>query len=177
MLYLIKSNNYLKIGFTENESTFQNRLHSYQCHNPSFEVLEVCEGTIQDENSLHKLCEEYKYRTEWFYHSEEVLQIWKDYTKSFRKITSYNDIIPPLFNVNDCYAEICKEIHSVYKDGDVVNRKELKHNLTLISKKYGVPILKKATDIEKYGFRLKTIALYDDEKYTGSYAVLKVSKK
>ncbi|WP_278701968.1 hypothetical protein [Phocaeicola sartorii] len=79
--------------------------------------------------------------------------------------------------MNDCYAEICKEIHSVYKDGDVVNRKELKHNLTLISKKYGVPILKKATDIEKYGFRLKTIALYDDEKYTGSYAVLKVSKK
>ncbi len=177
MLYLIKSNNYLKIGFSENESTFQNRLHSYKCHNPSFEVLEVCDGTIQDENNLHKLCDEYKYRTEWFYYSEEVLDIWNNYTKNFSRSKSYSEIIPPLFNVNDCYAEIYNEIHSIYKDGDVVNRKELKSNLNLISQKYGVPILKKATDIEKYGFRLKTIALYDDKNYTGCYAVLKVSKK
>lgn len=66
--------------------------------------------------------------------------------------------------------------YTIDTDGRVY-RKELKSNLNLISQKYGVPILKKATDIEKYGFRLKTIALYDDKNYTGCYAVLKVSKK
>lgn len=177
MLYLIQSGNYLKIGYSDNENTFRRRLIDYNCHNPNYQVLELIEGTRDDEYQLHQICKQYQYYTEWFYYCKEVMDIWDQYTKRFKRYESHRTIIPPLFNVADNYEKIREEVHSIYKDGDIVNRKELKSNLTYLSKKYGVPIIKKATDIELYGFKLKSISLKDDGKYSGSYAMLSILKK
>lgn len=68
MLYLLKSNDYLKIGYTKDEDTLQVRLSSYKTHNPDYKLLYLKEGNTSDEEMIH-----YKYskylsnNTEWFY--------------------------------------------------------------------------------------------------------------
>jgi len=53
------------------------------CHNPNFEVLEIAEDADSaDEAQLHKLCEDYKYRTEWFIECREVYDIWTEFSKN-----------------------------------------------------------------------------------------------
>lgn len=51
MLYLIKSQQYVKIGFT---TDLEKRMSIYTTHNPDFELLDTCIGTLKDEKSLHK---------------------------------------------------------------------------------------------------------------------------
>ena len=57
MLYLIKSGNYLKIGYSSNVNK---RLESYRTCNPEFIVLDVIEGDEKLEKTLHKICKEFK---------------------------------------------------------------------------------------------------------------------
>lgn len=81
MLYFIKSQNYLKIGYSDNQRTFKVRLREYKTHNPDFVVLDTAEGTREDEKTLHSILSQYQYRTEWFYDVEEVHNIWKNYSR------------------------------------------------------------------------------------------------
>ena len=74
MLYLIKSQNYLKIGYTDN---LKDRLRSYDIHNPQYELLDICNGTIKDETAIHHLVEKYNYKSEWYYYNDEIIKIWK----------------------------------------------------------------------------------------------------
>jgi len=46
MLYLIKTNNFTKIGYTKN---LNNRISKYLTDNPTFEILGIKEGTLKDE--------------------------------------------------------------------------------------------------------------------------------
>lgn len=55
MLYLIKSNKFLKIGYTSN---IDNRIKQYKTHNPDIKILSIIEGTREDEKKLHELCKE-----------------------------------------------------------------------------------------------------------------------
>lgn len=41
MLYLIKSGNYIKIGYSEN---LEKRLQSYNTHNPNYQLIDTIEG-------------------------------------------------------------------------------------------------------------------------------------
>lgn len=83
MIYLIKSSDYLKVGFSDN---FEKRLKSYRSDNPNFLILDTLEsGTKQDENNLHKMMEKYLHYGEWFRLCPEVLEIWSSYTS--HKIT------------------------------------------------------------------------------------------
>lgn len=84
MLYLIKSSKYLKIGYTKN---INNRLAAYNTCNPDYELLDVVEGTEQDEQDFHKIISEYKYKGEWFYFNQEILNIWN---KKYNKQIIYN---------------------------------------------------------------------------------------
>lgn len=78
MLYLIKSNNSLKIGTTTN---LKNRLSAYKTHNPDIELLDVCDGDLKEESELHSLLKNYQYkqRKEWFVECEEVYNIWNKF--------------------------------------------------------------------------------------------------
>ena len=56
MLYLLKSGNYLKIGYAKN---IEERMKLYTTHNPDFELLDTKEGTLLDEKELHRICRLY----------------------------------------------------------------------------------------------------------------------
>ena len=74
-LYLIKSNNYLKIGIAKD---INNRLKKYKTHNPDFKVLYTREGTYSDEYFLHKILDKYKINdTEWMVYDEHIIEIFK----------------------------------------------------------------------------------------------------
>ena len=55
MLYLIKSFNYCKVGFTKDSKTFFERMRKYLTHNPSFQILDIQKGDMTDEKMIHVL--------------------------------------------------------------------------------------------------------------------------
>lgn len=73
MIYLIKSGNYLKIGYAH---TIQDRLKQYYPTNPDFELLDTMDGTQEKERFLHTLCAKYAHRNEWFLYNQEILDIF-----------------------------------------------------------------------------------------------------
>lgn len=75
MLYLIKSSNYLKIGYTSNLKT---RLQDYNTHNPDYILLDTCNGNLNDEAAIHNILKEYQYRSEWFHYNKKILDIWEE---------------------------------------------------------------------------------------------------
>ena len=116
MLYFIKSQNYVKIGYSKDFETLVDRMRSYCTHNPYFILLSFTEcGTNEDETDLHYLCAKYKYSTEWFKDDIEVYKIWENYVK--RK-----NLIP-----KNCFCEFPEDLRqfslSHYRqswDGDIV---------------------------------------------------------
>lgn len=94
MLYLVKSNNAIKIGSTEDVKM---RMQEYKTHNPDIELLEISEGTVKEEKELHYELKNYIYKNsrEWFIDCPEVRKIWDDYTSKTIKYPKY-------------YVEYCK---------------------------------------------------------------------
>ena len=80
MLYLIKSGNYYKIGYTDN---IYNRLKEYRTHNPDISLIGVKEGTLEDESNYHKEFSEYITHGEWMQISnDQVEQLKKNFLKT-----------------------------------------------------------------------------------------------
>lgn len=73
MLYLIKSGDYIKIGFSND---VVNRMKSYKTCNPDFEILDIQTGSEYDEKRWHDLLLIYKHRGEWFHFNQEILNLW-----------------------------------------------------------------------------------------------------
>ena len=75
-IYLVmveyKDKTLLKIGYTK---TLDNRMDTYELHNPDIQLLSIREGTRDLENYMHKKFEKYLYpkRREWFYYNEEII--------------------------------------------------------------------------------------------------------
>ena len=62
MIYLIKSGDYLKIGYSQYP---EKRIYELQIGNPEkLKILSYKEGGRWDEKSLHQLYKDYKYRGE-----------------------------------------------------------------------------------------------------------------
>ena len=76
-IYLVmveyKDKTLLKIGYTK---TLNNRMDTYELHNPDIQLLKIREGTRGLETSMHKKFEKYAYpkRKEWFYYNEEIIK-------------------------------------------------------------------------------------------------------
>ena len=89
MIYLIKSGDYLKIGYSQYP---EKRIYELQIGNPEkLKILSYKEGGRWDEKSLHQLCKDYKYRGEWFINCKEVIDIFNNY---FIDYEGYNNIFP-----------------------------------------------------------------------------------
>lgn len=74
MLYLIKSGEHLKIGYTIN---LKKRIKQYLTHNPSISLLYTREGTTSDEYFLHKILSKYLIGdTEWMRYDEKIIDIF-----------------------------------------------------------------------------------------------------
>lgn len=82
MIYLLKSYDYLKIGYSSDIDT---RLKQYKTYNPNFTLLDTKEGTQKDEKVLHKLCYEWHVGNEWYKDIPEVRNIWNNYNESEEK--------------------------------------------------------------------------------------------
>lgn len=85
MIYLIKSENFLKIGFT---TDIYKRYHSYSVNNPNFEFLGLKEGDLGDEKYAHNFLKNYAIpNTEWMVYHKNILNYWK-------KLPNLNVTIP-----------------------------------------------------------------------------------
>ena len=82
MLYFIKSQNYLKIGYSQSFETLIKRMQSYCTHNPNFILISFTEfGSKEDEVELHQLCKEFLYNNEWFLDNVKIYEIWEEQVK------------------------------------------------------------------------------------------------
>ena len=55
MLYFIKSYDYCKVGYTKDSKAFFERMRKYLTHNPSFQILDIRQGKLEDEKMIHTL--------------------------------------------------------------------------------------------------------------------------
>ena len=75
MIYFIKLNDFVKIGFSDDVSK---RVAQLQTSSPyNLDVLCIIEGDYDKEKELHELFKQYSARGEWFYLSEEILEYIK----------------------------------------------------------------------------------------------------
>lgn len=118
-LYLIKSGNYIKIGYTSN---WEQRKKNYITHNPEFKILNFREGTKSDEYYLHKLFQKYLINdSEWMIYKEEIINVFN--------IIKLNHKIPARKSKN---KRRLKHIEKIKK-----RRKLLKECNTVFINKYG----------------------------------------
>ena len=68
---------------------------------------------------------------------------------------------------------ITKELHSMYPSGSRVSNKELKEVLQKLYNKYGLKVVATASDITRYGYRVKPCKLtIDDKRINGKILML-----
>lgn len=90
MLYLIKSGDYIKIGFSDD---VVNRMKSYKTCNPDFQILDIQIGSETDEKNWHERLLMYKYRGEWFHFNQKILELWNsEYNKNIQ-VTLKTDLL------------------------------------------------------------------------------------
>lgn len=90
MLYLIKSGEYIKVGFSKDVVSLKSRMRSYKTMNPNVLLIGLCEGTEEDECNYHKKLDDYKLynRAEWF--KQEALPLIVDDFKSGEMVDEFN---------------------------------------------------------------------------------------
>lgn len=79
MIYLIKDKDLFKVGFTDN---IIQRMKAYNTHNPTAKLLDVKEGSREDESQLHTIFKEFHFKNEWFHYNDQVLIVWETYFKT-----------------------------------------------------------------------------------------------
>lgn len=114
MLYLIKSSSYIKVGYTTN---INKRLCAYNTCNPDYELIDVVEGSKQDESEFHQLISQYRYKFEWFYYNDYIIDMWN---KKFNKTIPYFNNFTTLFESkqNEYYLQ---EEALQYRENFVLN--------------------------------------------------------
>jgi len=114
MLYLIKSSNYLKIGYSSNVNK---RLESYRTCNPDFTVLDIIEGDEKLEKTLHKICKEFKVkdRQEWFHLDPFIINAWNKLKEvDFVTIPESTNTIQEInLDYKDKYDKLIKEYYNL----------------------------------------------------------------
>lgn len=82
MLYLIRDRDYIKIGYTSN---LDQRQKAYETTNCYAEVIMTKDGTRKDESNLHKLCDKWHYKNEWFHYDDEIIKIFEEYHSDYEE--------------------------------------------------------------------------------------------
>ena len=87
MIYLIESDSFIKIGYTEN---IESRFIQYKTDNPNFRILDVTIGDKAVETSLQykKFCLP---NSEWCINKSLVFKLWKEYKESIKAYTEIYD--------------------------------------------------------------------------------------
>lgn len=129
MLYLIKTNNFTKIGYTKN---LNNRISKYLTDNPTFEILGIKEGTLKDEQYYHERFNDYIIRTEWMELPDDILETVKqEFTPYNKNIKLYNS--NKLLNPETLIDSFKRKIYAAYS---ILNSKDKELELFLYNQKY-----------------------------------------
>lgn len=88
MIYFIKTNGQVKIGYTDN---LNKRIAAYRTHNPQAELIAEMDGDRATEKAIHKQLASDRIKGEWFNHSQQV----KDYIREHA--------------IDQCHTKISKE--------------------------------------------------------------------
>jgi hypothetical protein len=68
------------VGYTKDSKAFFERMRKYLTHNPSFQILDIRKGKLEDEKMIHTLIpKELHHYGEWCVWNKEIAQIWLDY--------------------------------------------------------------------------------------------------
>lgn len=147
MIYLIKSNKYIKVGYSKNLQSFKQRLEDYNTHNPCYEVLDIADsGTLEDEKQLHVLLSKYHYKLEWFKYNKSVLKLWNDYTCNLKN--KEEDKKKIIFDKSDIKNKVISE----FGRSGIISGNDLKEKLKIIHKSFGKGNYITLKDFEKYGY-------------------------
>lgn len=88
MIYLIKSGNYCKIGYSMDGKTFFKRMRTYLTHNPTYQILDLREGDKITERLIHNMIpSELLHYGEWCVWSKEIAKIWLRFFKLEIKVS------------------------------------------------------------------------------------------
>ena len=93
MLYFIECGIYAKIGYSKDVDTFEKRLLSYKTHNPHFRLVDITDGTKEDEQRLQSLYKMYPVdgNREWTYAKKLATKIWVEYRTSLETVPYYDE--------------------------------------------------------------------------------------
>lgn len=149
MIYLLKSGEYIKIGYTQSLRSFPQRMESYFVHNPNIEIKGFIEGSSQEEHEFHKNLEKFKISTgaeEWFKVPDDIyinlLKIFNPENKTFVIIGF--DKKPKALVKRKELTECFSEVHSYTVNYFTQNMQkfylsnELKALVEDINKKFGL---------------------------------------
>lgn len=166
MIYLIKGyggngdNCYplLKIGYTGNLNT---RFKDYLTHCPDCDILGVREGDRELENFLHKYFEKYKYKSEWFYYDDEIIDEFYNINLPVKNLNGENE--------NDIYNEdLINFLRNYIKESVIIHPYQLffkfKEELSI---KYNITFLN--NNFESKALICALNYIYDDELETLQY--------
>lgn len=108
MLYLIESDIYAKVGYSKDYNSLENRMMAYHTSNPNYTLLDVREGTQEEEKKFHQQYQKYKLAgTEWCINKRLVFDLWIDKFKS--SIMEENTILKEPFTNYDNSAKLWKK--------------------------------------------------------------------
>lgn len=89
MIYLIESDSFIKIGYTEN---IESRFIQYKTDNPNFRILDVTIGDKVVETSLQNKYKKFCLpNSEWCINKSLVFKLWKGYKESIKAYTEIYD--------------------------------------------------------------------------------------
>lgn len=93
MLYFIECGIYAKIGYSKDVDIFEKRLSAYKTHNPHFRLVDITDGTKEDEQRLQSLYKMYPVdgNKEWTYAKKLATQIWIEYRASKENVAYYEE--------------------------------------------------------------------------------------
>ena len=168
MLYFIKSQEYLKIEYVKNAVDYNKKIKNYLTYNPKIEVIDVTiEGTLEDEETLHKLLSEYIYNNSWFYNNSKIYSAWKQYTKNMQRISEYYSdyfikdsteisLVPEYESENseNKLSDIAKDVHNEFKDECTLTGEQIKEKLTEIYSKHGAYFYPDIKTLSKFGYSM-----------------------
>jgi hypothetical protein len=149
MIYFIRCNEFIKIGFTDNNPIL--RLRDLQVGNPTELILiKTISGTHSLEQHLHKKFNHIHYRGEWFNITDELIN-YINCAPSFPviELLSQNIIytasdIQFILSNNDI-RNMCFQFHKIKKQ---IKRKRSNKNKVTIVKKNGIQ------------YKINTLSLY-----------------
>ena len=152
MLYLVRLDGYLKIGYSTNVA---NRIKGFMTTSLNVELLATREGELFHEKEMHKLCAEFNLRNELFKDHPTVIELFKNHI-FFEYETKYKELMIRYLALMDENKEL-KENKKIYYKNMSFNEDK-----TLI-----IDDLKgnKGNDLEwnqQFVFKLKKINQYYD---------------